>query len=222
MSLALVPIKHLSQGKSRLLPRLERADLELLSLAMLSDIIEALGAATRIDRVAVVTPDPSVARHAEAAGAIALLRDDPGLNPSIDNATRELAEPGEPVLVVLGDVAGALPEELDALFLALDAAPGGRGAVLAASRDGGTSALLRAPWDVIPSCFGPNSASEHAARAAERGVACTTLSLESLAIDLDRAEDVEQFLDRPGGGAATRRQLAALGWKADDGGPQSR
>jgi len=213
MSLAIVPIKHLSEGKSRLAPRLERADLEQLSLAMLSDILAALFATARIDRVAVVTPDPSVAKHAEAAGAIGLLRNDPGLNPSIDNAILELAAPDEPVLVILGDVAGVLPEDLEALFTALDQAPEGRGIVLAPSRDGGTSALLRAPADAIPSCFGPQSATTHWDRAAELGVHRTRLSLPSLAIDLDRAEDVEQFLHQPGGGEATRRQLEALGWK---------
>ncbi len=212
MSLAVVPIKHLSLGKSRLLPRLERAGLELLSLAMLGDIIDALRATARIDRVAVVTPDPSVADHAAAAGAIALLRDDPGLNPSIDAAIRELAEADEPVLVVLGDVAGAVAEDFDALFRELDKMQAGRGVVLAASGDGGTSAMLRAPADIIPSCFGPQSAAAHRERAASLGVSCNILSLDSLTIDLDRAEDVEQFLARPRGGEKTRRQLEELGW----------
>ena len=215
MSLAVVPVKHLSRGKSRLLARLERADLELLSLAMLTDIIEALRTATRVDRVAVVTPDSSVARHAEAAGAIALLRDDPGLNPSIDAGIRELAEANEPVLVVLGDVAAARAEDFDALFEELDKNADGRGVVIAPSQDGGTSALLRSPAQIIPSGFGPQSASTHRESAKSGGVSCTTLPLDSLAIDLDREDDVELFLKHPGGGAATRRQLASLGWKQE-------
>ena len=145
MSLAIIPIKHLSRGKTRLSSRLERSDLEQLSLAMLKDIVQALQQTPSVDRTAVVTPDESVAACARSAGAIALLRMDPGLNESIDTATHELAEPGESSLVILGDVAGALPEELERLYQQLDAtqqlnSPRTTGqVVIAPSRDGGTS-----------------------------------------------------------------------------------
>jgi len=110
------------------------------------------------------------------------------------------------LLVVLGDVAGALPGEIDALFDAL-ASLGGRGVVLAPSSDGGSSALLRAPADAIPACFGPDSAKRHRDAAAGRGVPFRELPLASLALDLDVPEDVEQFLRSRTGGAATRRAL---------------
>jgi 2-phospho-L-lactate guanylyltransferase (CobY/MobA/RfbA family) len=86
--------------------------------------------------------------------------------------------------------------------------------VLAPSSDGGTSALLRAPHDVIPSRFGPDSAKRHREAAADRGVPYRELPLASLALDLDLPEDVEQFLSRaPARGRATRAVLARLDWK---------
>ena len=109
MIAALVPVKRLGAGKSRLLGSLARDAIEQLTLAMLGDIVAALKRVSRIDHIAVVTPDTVVGSAAEAAGAEAMVRTDPGLNPSLDAAAGELAERGlTQLLVVLGDVAGAI------------------------------------------------------------------------------------------------------------------
>jgi len=84
--------------------------------------------------------------------------------------------------------------------------------VLCPSGDGGTAALLRSPHDAIPARFGAESAARHRAAAGAAGVAFRELRLPSLAIDLDRAEDVRAFLALGQGGRRTRRALAALGW----------
>lgn len=212
MSVAVVPVKRLEAAKSRLFGQLAQPEREALSLAMLRDVLAALRATPSLDRAVVTTPDPAVAAAARAAGAEALLRDDPGLNAALTAAAEIVAGPGEPVLVVLGDVAGADPTDLEALFTALST-QGARGAVLAPSNDGGTSALLRAPHDAIPCAFGPDSAKAHREAAAQRGVAFTEIALPSLAIDLDLPEDVERFLATGSGGRETRATLRTLGWK---------
>jgi 2-phospho-L-lactate guanylyltransferase (CobY/MobA/RfbA family) len=110
---------------------------------------------------------------------------------------------------VLGDVAGARPAEIERLLHALP----GRGVALAASRDGGTCALLRVPRDVIPAGFGRESASRHRELAARAGVPCVDLELPSLAIDVDEPEDLAALREAGGAGARTRellRELAAL------------
>jgi 2-phospho-L-lactate guanylyltransferase len=213
MSLAVIPVKRLAAGKSRLSPQIARADLEALSLAMLLDILAALAQTPSVSRRAVVTPDAEVAKAAEAAGAIALLRPDPGLNESIDAAAHEFLEaPGEALLVVLGDVAGARAAELESLFEALASEPG-PAVALAPSRDGGTSALLRTPHDAIPSLFGPESAKRHREAAARASVSCKELQLPSLAVDLDLAEDVDRFLaSESADGTRTRAVLQRVGW----------
>ncbi len=60
MSTALVPVKSLGEGKSRLAPVLARPDLQALSLAMLGDVVHALGETPAVERVAVVTPDGKI------------------------------------------------------------------------------------------------------------------------------------------------------------------
>jgi len=212
---ALVPVKSLDAAKSRMLPALGRPgrmDAGRLTLAMLDDVLAALETAERVGPVAVVTPDPDVVRAAEDAGATVLMIPDPGLNPSLDRAARELVDPGDAgLLVLLGDVAGAAPEDLDAAC-ALLGEVGRPGAVLCPSRDGGTTALLRAPWDAFPSCFGPDSAARHREAAARRGIPLAERVFPSLSVDLDRPEDVADFLADSTGGARTRALLAELGW----------
>lgn len=210
MSLALVPVKQLAASKSRLFAEHAEAARRALAVAMLKDVVAALRATPRVDRVVVATPDEEVAEVARAAGAEALVRDDPGLNEALDAAAQALARGEEPLLVVLGDVAGALPSDLECLFEALDEL-GGRGAVLSPSSDGGSSALLRAPHDVIPSCFGPDSAKRHREAAHARSVPYREVALPSLALDLDVPDDIVRFRETTRGGEATRRVLEELG-----------
>ena len=207
MIAAVVPVKSLEAPKSRLRPHLGEEGVRELTLAMLGDLLEALLAVPELDRVAVVTPDARVARAAREAGAEALLRDDPSLNAAIEAACATLAPtPGDAALTVLGDVAGASPEDVSQL---LAAAPR-HGAALAPSRDGGSAALLRRPADVIPAGFGPGSAKRHRELAELAGVAFVELALPSLALDLDEPEDLEAFLATSGGGRRTRGVLQQL------------
>lgn len=211
MKVALIPLKRLDAGKSRLMGALPREAIAELSLAMLGDVLEALAAVPELDHRVVVTPDPEVGRAAEEAGAEAMVRQDPGLNPSLDEATALLAKRGlGALLVVLGDVAGAAGEDLQALFK-VQAELGDRSVVLAPSRDGGTAALLRTPFDVIPSRFGRESAAAHEGAARERDVPFRACELASLSVDLDRPDDLEALVAGTGPAPRTRALLRKLG-----------
>jgi 2-phospho-L-lactate guanylyltransferase len=181
---------------------------------MLGDVVGALLRVPELGCVAVVTPDPRVAEEAATLGAEAMLRGDPGLNPALDAAGRALAARGaRTLLVVLGDVPAVQPDEVAQLFAALRGL-GGRGVVLAPSRDGGTSALLRAPWNVIPNHFGKHSAAAHRQAAQQAGLPYSELPLASLAVDLDELEDAEA-LRAAAGAPRTRALLAQLGFGAE-------
>jgi 2-phospho-L-lactate/phosphoenolpyruvate guanylyltransferase len=214
MTTALIPVKRLEDSKSRLLSRLPDAKRQALTLAMLEDLLDALSRTAGIRRMAVTTPDPVVAKRAEAAGAEVLMRPEPGLNAALEEGRARLFPEleGAPwkgeLLFVLGDVAGALPEDFERL---LDAAQqsSAPGVWLAPSSDGGTSALLHKPAGIIPCVFGRDSAKRHAEAAAKAKVAYHEIKLASLAIDLDQPEDLDVFLTTVGGGARTRALLAA-------------
>jgi len=208
MIAAVVPVKAVDASKSRLRADFDADDVRLLATAMLRDVLEALASVAAIARVIVATPDEAVAEIALHSGAEALVRDDPGLNAAIESASTWLAAEGaDGVLVMLGDVAGALPEEIAQLIAVLD----GSGVALAPSRDGGSSALLRMPHDAIAAGFGPESAKVHRERAHSAGVRFEECTLPSLAIDVDRREDLEQLIASDARATHTRaawRQVA--------------
>lgn len=203
---AVVPVKALATSKSRLASG-DRHAIERLSLAMMGDVLEALLQVAALDRVGVITPDPTVATAARDQGAEAILRDDPGLNAAIEAGARMLtADRTDAVLVVLGDVAAATAEDLATLIETAETP----GVALAPSRDGGTSALLRSPRDVIPACFGADSAKRHREAAERAGVPFVERALPSLAIDLDVAADARALLALESLGTRTRTALNAL------------
>jgi len=217
MTIALIPVKRLEESKSRLLAQLPDARRQALTLAMLEDLIESLSRTSGIDRIAVTTPDPLVAERAASAGAEILLREEPGLNAALEDGRRRLCPregdhtPNDEFLIVLGDVAGALPEDFSKL---LEAAANSRGSGvwLAPSSDGGTSAVLQRPAGAIPCCFGRDSARRHREAADTARLPFHEIELASLAIDLDQPEDLEAFLQTKGGGKRTRALLEdALG-----------
>ena len=207
MIAAVVPVKALSASKSRLLPQLGVEGARRFCLAMLGDVLETLLDVPGLARVAVVTPDASVAEAAREAGAEALLYAEPGLNPALEAAAARFApDPEDGVLVVLGDVAGTCVEDVKTL-LEHASRPG---VALAPSDDGGTAALLRVPRDVIPAGFGPDSAKVHRELAERAGVEFREVPLPSLCLDLDEPEDLEAFLRSPTGGPRTRALLSEL------------
>ena len=209
MSIALIPVKRLEESKSRLLPQLPDARRQALTLAMLEDLIESLSRTSGIDRIAVTTPDPLVAERARSAGAEVLMREEPGLNRALEDGRERLQTAADDgFLIVLGDVAGALPEDFSQLLEAA-ASSQSPGVWLAPSSDGGTSALLQRPAAAIPCCFGRNSARRHREAAVAADIPFFEIELASLTIDLDRPEDLEAFLKTKSGGRRTRVLLEA-------------
>jgi 2-phospho-L-lactate guanylyltransferase len=204
---AVVPVKTLPSSKSRLLPWLDRASVDRLTIAMLGDVLETLQQVRGLDRIGVATPDLRLAEVAREAGTEVLSASAAGLNAAVEAACALLAPTsGDAALVVLGDVAGVQAEDVDAL---LEAGASG-GVALAPSSDGGTSALLRGPRDLIPAAFGPDSARTHRELAARAGVSYQELALPSLAIDIDEREDLEKFVSSASSGVRTRALLREL------------
>ncbi|MGH2721159.1 MAG: hypothetical protein ACRDJO_06095, partial [Actinomycetota bacterium] len=65
--------------------------------------------------------------------------------------------------------------------------------VVAASADGGTTALLRTPPDAIEPAFGPGSAGLHTAAALRAGRSVVLVTPPSLRLDVDRPADLERL-----------------------------
>lgn len=191
---ALVPVRSLSGGKSRLgepLDAEERAD---LVLALLRRTVEEALAATRLAGVVVVSMDDDLLRRARAMGAASLLQETDGLNEGLAEARLAAGAEATAVLVLPADLPGVTASAIDELAQAAERArltePLRPVVVLVPDRHGtGTNALLVAPPDVIPFSFGEGSRAAHASAAG--GAGASYLELDGpLTFDVDTADDL--------------------------------
>jgi 2-phospho-L-lactate guanylyltransferase len=181
----LVPAKDLAAAKSRLGAHLGAADRRALVVAMLADVLGATAAWA--DRY-VITGDAVLAETAAGLGCLPLQDPGGGLNAALRAGTRWAAGNGAGRLLVLpSDVPLVTGEDVAELFDA------DTDVVVAASADGGTTALLRTPPAVIEPAFGPGSAGLHTAAARRAGRSVMLVTPPSLRLDVDRAADLERL-----------------------------
>jgi 2-phospho-L-lactate/phosphoenolpyruvate guanylyltransferase len=197
---AVVPAKDLAQAKRRLAGVLTAEERQGLARAMLEDVLAALAGVPGLAGTIVVTREAALAATAHAFGArvIADLRHD-GPNAAIMLAAKELSALGAAgMLAIPADVPLATGVEIDEIL----AAPQGGPAVtlVPALADMGTNAVALMPVDAIPIRFGRQSFFQHLASALERGIAPRILRLRGIGLDIDRPEDLVEFLAR---GSAT-------------------
>jgi 2-phospho-L-lactate guanylyltransferase len=217
---AVVPIKTLDASKGRLAPLLGPAQRRGLAAALLADVLAALAAAPVVERLLVVSPDRAALALGASLGAVPLPEtpvDEPpsgeaepsgdpfserALNAALDQAAAVARDGGASGLLALpADLPLITPADVAALAAALPPAPS---VVLAATLDGGTSALLRQPPGALPACFGPGSLRAHLRAAAEREVRARVVWRPSLALDVDAPEDLQRVAAAPTLGAHTR------------------
>lgn len=202
MICAIIPVKTLALAKSRLARMLTAPERRALVLAMLGDVLAALGAARSVDRIGVISADGAVLAQASGMGAEALLDHTPDLNSALAQAAgRYAAEGARATLALPADVPLVAPEEIERLIAARF---GPAGAVSAPSRDGGTNALLVWPPLALPFSFGPHSMAAHQAAARERGLALRTFHADGLDLDIDQPDDLLRLADAPGATASQR------------------
>jgi 2-phospho-L-lactate guanylyltransferase len=188
---AIVPVKPLRSGKSRLAEVLtpdERAD---LNRRMLAHTLDTLTAIPEIEHVLVVSRDQAALALAREYGARTVQENGaPQLNLALARATivaQNYATRG--VLVVPADLPLITPEDVR---LMLERAQKPPVVVVAPDRRReGTNALLVCPAGLIEYEYGPESFKRHCARALQAGARLEICELPSLALDMDLPEDLE-------------------------------
>jgi 2-phospho-L-lactate guanylyltransferase len=205
---AIVPAKALGEAKGRLADALSVEERRELALAMLSDVLTALRQVPAIAGISVISPDKNVlglaARH--GADPIAEIADVTGISLALERAISAISPPPEAILILLGDLPEATPEDIEQLLAALPE----RGVAATPSDDGGTSALAARPPTVVDFQYGPSSFSRHREAAAKAKAEFREVRLDSLAHDMDTVGDLRGLLARPGT-TTTRRLLERLG-----------
>jgi 2-phospho-L-lactate/phosphoenolpyruvate guanylyltransferase len=194
---ALIPVKSLTLGKSRLSGALVLPERIQLTENVLRRLLHLLRGNPDIAATAVVTRDERVRQWLEGRHVRVLEEHGAGLNAALEGARTQLAlRPGNALLVLPADLAAISAADIAGIIQSgADLAKGG--VVIAPDRHGrGTNALLLHPPDVIPFCFGEGSAEAHAAASAAAGVPAAFWRSESAGLDLDEPEDLERYIDQ--------------------------
>ena len=189
---AVVPVRGLPAGKTRLARLLSVDQRNRLVRAMLEDVVGALQAAPSVERVTIFSRDAAARREAERLEA-GFLQQPPGragLNPGLAYAQAQRAEAGA-LLIVPADLPLITAEDVEALVAALRSAPA---VAIASADDGGTNGLCLRPPGVIAPAFGADSARLHRSAAERAGARVSRLDSERWALDVDWPEDLARVL----------------------------
>ena len=188
---AIVPVKPLKRGKSRLAGMLTEKERTQLNQDLLEKTLKTLSELKELDQVLVVSRDPHALNIARNYGAKTVQEDgQPHLNTALARATVVAqVHKTQGVLVLPADL--PLLTQADVLTL-IDRAVTPPVVVIAPDRHHkGTNALLMFPAGLIEYDFGEDSFQRHCERAKQAGATLEIVELPSLALDLDLPEDLE-------------------------------
>ena len=189
----IVPIKALARAKERLRTRYDAAQREAIARALMQDALVLTDSFPELEWW-FVTDDDEVAKACEGHGRV-VRQETGGLNEALKLAIEGAMESeATSVTVIPGDAPLAWRGDLQDL---LDTGATSDAVVVPARRDGGTNGLYLSPPDLMVPSFGPGSLSAHLAQAEQGGFRCALLDLPRLGLDIDDADDVDDFLDQP-------------------------
>jgi len=188
---AIVPVKPLRRGKSRLAGALSEEERAELNQSLLQHTLKTLTGLKEIEQVLVVSRDPEALTIARQEGARTVRENgQPLLNTALTRATvvaQVYATRG--VLILPADL--PLISEEDVLTL-IERAVDPPVIVIAPDRHRkGTNALLISPSGLIDYDFGENSFEKHCELAKQAGARLEIVDLPTLGLDLDLPEDLE-------------------------------
>lgn len=188
---AIVPVKPLRRGKSRLASMLTEDQRTRLNRFLLEHVLTILKEVTEIDHTLVVSRDPAALALTREMGGRTVLEDGaPQFNTAIKRATIVAQSQGaHAVLVLPADLPLIQPADIRLLLKYGTKPPV---VVLAPdSRKDGTNGLLVNPAGIIEYGYGPGSFHCHSERATESGARLKIIHSPNIALDLDLPEDLQ-------------------------------
>jgi len=188
---AIVPVKPLRRGKSRLSPVLTEEERTALNQNLLSNTLRTLKAVGRIDTIMVVSRDPRALTLAREFGARTVLENG---NPELNTALKRAALVAKTylakeILIIPADL--PLITEQDVVDFLCHAGNPPEVIISPDRRQDGTNMLYINPAGLIPFSYGTGSFAKHIAEAEKSGARVEIVESPSLGLDLDLPEDLE-------------------------------
>ncbi len=188
---AIVPVKPLRRGKSRLAGVLSEDERALLNFTMLSTTLRTLREVEEIEQILVVSRDPAALSLAREFNARTVQEDgQPELNTALQRATvvaqmyaaqEILILPADLPLLSVGDIHRILQHAKHPPVVVISPD----------RRNDGTNALYMNPAGIIEYRYGPGSFQHHVEQARMKGVRVEICQLSTLSLDLDLPEDLD-------------------------------
>lgn len=188
---AIVPVKPLRRGKSRLSGVLSEEERTLLNYTMLASTLRALTGVPEISQILVVSRDTGALALARDFGAKTVQEDgSSSLNTALQRATIVAQMRGASSLLILpADLPLIQPESIQAMIRLGQKPPV---VVIAPDRlRQTTNGLLINPIGLLEYQFGPGSFEKHVRQVQESRVRLELCERQDLALDLDLPEDLE-------------------------------
>ena len=188
---AIVPVKPLRRGKSRLSGVLSEEERTFLNYTMLGNTMKALSEAPSVAQTLVISRDPAALALARNFGARTVMEDSNSeLNQALQRATLvSMVGGANRTLILPADLPLITGERIEALIQEAQKPPE---IVIAPDRHRqGTNALLVDPGGLIGYFFGPESFQKHCEQAESKGAKVTIFEDTQFALDLDLPEDLD-------------------------------
>jgi 2-phospho-L-lactate/phosphoenolpyruvate guanylyltransferase len=190
---AVVPVKPLRLGKSRLSGVLSDDERAILNRLFLEQTLDTLRHTPEVSQTLVVSRDPAALAIAREYSARTVLEDgNPDLNQALTRATilaRTYATRG--ALVLPADLPLLTVADLRDFFERVFGPP--CVTIAPDRREDGTNALLISPGGLIPYSFGPGSFARHCAEAQKRNARLEVVRNPNIGLDLDLPDDLEMM-----------------------------
>ncbi len=190
---AIVPVKPLRLGKSRLAGVLSDEERSVLNRMFLENALDILRQTPSVGKTLVVSRDPYALAVAREFGAQTVLEDgNPDLNNALKRATLLVRSFNvEGILILPADLPLLTQADIESLIASHKSCRPPCITITADRRNDGTNALLISPPGLISYAYGPGSFNRHCALAREKNAAVQVVENPNLALDLDTPEDLE-------------------------------
>ena len=188
---AIVPVKPLRRGKSRLAGLLSEEQRTRLNRYLLEHTLTILNEIAEIEHTLVVSRDPAALALTRSMGGRTVMEDGmPQFNTAIKRATIVAqAQGARSVLILPADLPLIEPSDVKALLSQGQAPPS---VIIAPDRRlDGTNALFINPAGLFEYGYGPGSFQRHCASATQAGASLKVIHSDHFGLDLDLPEDLE-------------------------------
>jgi 2-phospho-L-lactate/phosphoenolpyruvate guanylyltransferase len=185
---AVIPVKGLTESKTRLSTYLQGERRRILVEALLDDVLSSIIRSKSYRTIMVVSPDENVGSRIRSQDVSFLKQTGIGLNRAVEQANR-LATLGHArsLTTVLADI--PLVEPADFKELVSLGSPGRR-VVMAPSKKGGTNLMLTSPPGLVSPSYGRWSYSKHLRQAQADGINAYSMSNSRISFDIDTMSDL--------------------------------